>query len=648
MQIFTSFSLRRGLVLAGLVLGSFVAPASAEMSPAKALAAAQILAKAEDWARARATAHGIGRDVIEWQYLRAGEGAFAEYRAFLAKNSDWPGLPRLQKAGEASISDGAAPAQVIAYFARRGPKTAPGLRVLIAAQRAVGASGKARDLAVQAWKTMILPVEDEDWLQKTYVSSLRPVQAERLDMLLWRGALKDAKRQLARVDAAHLALGRARIALAENKDGVNALINAVPARLRNDPGLVFGRFQWRMKREYYESAAELILAQKSFGRAEVWGNRRRALARQLMRDGNGALAYKVAAAHGLKSGNNYTDLEWLAGFIALSDLKDPETALRHFNRFRMAVASPVSLGRAGYWEGRALEAMGAQADARAAYAFGGRFQTSFYGQLAAEKAGLPVDPDLAGARRYPGWQQAGFESSSVFRAAVMLQAAGDSLTGAWFLRYVADKKDADALAQITQLAVEMNDPYVALRMGKLAAGRGMGLIGAYFPMHALARADLAVAPELALSIARRESEFYDAAQSPAGARGLMQLMPGTGKEMAQKRGDTPSTARLTEDPVWNAQLGSDYLAQLIEEFGNYPVLVSAAYNAGPTRARQWIARYGDPRSSSVDVVDWIEHIPYRETRNYVMRVAESLPVYRIRLQGQLLPLKPLGTPALLR
>ncbi len=381
MQIFTSFSMRRGLVLAGLVLGSFTAPASAEMSPVKALAAAQDLAKSEDWTAARAMAHGVGRDVIEWQYLRAGEGEFAEYRAFLAKNSDWPGLPRLQKAGESAIGDGAVPAQVIAYFAKRGPQTAAGLRALIAAQRAVGASGKARDLAVQAWKTMILPVEDEDWLQKTYGSSLKPVQAERLDMLLWRGALKAAKRQLARVDAAHVALGRARIALAENKDGVNALINAVPARLRKDPGLAYARFQWRMKREFYDSAAELILAQKKFGRPEVWGNRRRALARQLMRDGKAAVAYKVAARHGLKSGSNYNDLEWLAGFIALSDLNDPETALRHFNRFRMAVSSPVSLGRAGYWEGRALEAMGAQADARAAYAFGGRFQTSFYGQL---------------------------------------------------------------------------------------------------------------------------------------------------------------------------------------------------------------------------------------------------------------------------
>ena len=299
----------------------------------------------------------------------------------------------------------------------------------------------------------------------------------------------------------------------------------------------------------------------------------------------------------------------------------------------MAVGTPISLGRAGYWEGRALEAMGARDDAASAYAFGAQFQTAFYGLLSAEKIGLPLDPALTGEMRFADYKQASFMSSSVLKAALVLEEAGETPLAARFLRHLGESLSPQELGQLGDLALD-HDPYLAVLVAKFAADQGIVLNRAYYPLHALAEADLPVEPELAMAIARRESEFYPMAQSHVGARGLMQLMPRTGEAMAEKVGIENYSDSLLFDPIVNTRLGSAYLAQLIEEFGNNIPLVSVGYNAGPTRARDWIKRYGDPRTGEVDPVDWIEHLPFRETQNYVMRVAESIPVYRARLHGE--------------
>ncbi|AMY67606.1 lytic transglycosylase domain-containing protein [Frigidibacter mobilis] len=409
------------------------------------------------------------------------------------------------------------------------------------------------------------------------------------------------------------------------------------------PGLAKDRFRWRISRNLYDEAADLLLERsasaEALGAPQGWAGWRATLARREMRVGDPARAYRIASTHHLTSGSSYADLEWLAGYIALRKLDDPETALMHFARFRMAVAGPISLGRAGYWQGRAYDELGREEEARAAYTFAAQYQTGFYGLLAAERLGLPLDPALAGREEYPGLEGAAFAATSVFEAAELLYAAGESGLGERFLLHLAESLGPADLQRLAGHALRHQRPHLALMVAKTAAGQGLVLPAAYFPLNGLEKMDLPVAPELALSIARRESEFDIGVVSHAGALGLMQVMPGTAKMMAEATGQPYALGRLTSDWRYNASLGAAYLAKLTEEFGPAAALVAAGYNAGPGRPRQWIRDLGDPRAPGVDVVDWIEAIPFTETQNYVMRVAESLPIYRARLTGEAGPIR---------
>jgi soluble lytic murein transglycosylase len=430
-------------------------------------------------------------------------------------------------------------------------------------------------------------------------------------------------------------VAEARIALQDDAKGIDALIAAVPDSMKGSAGLAYDRFKWRIRRDRYEDAATLLLERsdsaESLGDPEAWADWRRRLARKFMREGDVKLAYRLAARHRLERGDDYADLEWLAGYIALRKLGDAETALKHFARFQAAVKTPISLSRAYYWLGRAHQALDQTAQAQAAYAEGARYQTAFYGLLSAEKVGLPLPPAMAGGERYPDWRGAAFGKSSVFQAATLLQAAGDRVLALRFLLHLGEGLAGEDIARLAGMALEWNDANTALVLAKAAAEKGVILPTAYFPTNGIEALDLPIEPELALAIARRESEFNPAAVSHAGALGLMQVMPETAKRMAAKAGLGYDRVRLTTDWTYNAQIGSTYLAGLVAEFGTSPVLVASGYNAGPGRPRRWIEAYGDPRDANVDVVDWIEAIPFRETQTYVMRVAESLPIYRARL-----------------
>jgi soluble lytic murein transglycosylase len=405
-------------------------------------------------------------------------------------------------------------------------------------------------------------------------------------------------------------------------------------------GLAYDRFRWRISKDRYDTAGDLLLERsesaETLGDPVQWADWRRKLARWEMREGDPSRAYRMAARHrlGPDAGEDYADLEWLAGYIALRKLGDGETALSHFDRFAAAVDGPISLGRAGYWRGRALEALGRAAEAQAAYAEGARYQTGFYGILAAEKVGLPLSPALKGGEAYPDWRQGAFTGSSVFQAGALLMQAGEQTLAARFLLQLAEGLSGEEIGRLAGLALEMDEAYVALALAKAAADKGVIWPSAYFPIIGMEKLDLPVRAELALAIARRESEFNPVVISSAGARGLMQVMPGTAKMMAAKLGVAYDGGKLTSDWRYNARLGAAYLDGLVEEFGPSPLLVATGYNAGPGRSRKWIEALGDPRAEGVDPVDWIEHIPFRETQTYVMRVAESLPIYRARIGAE--------------
>ncbi len=620
-------------------------PALAANDPA-AMRAAMDALRAGDWEKAAwqgARAGPVGRDVIEWHRLRAGLGDFDALQNFLARRGDWPGLSYLRARSEKSLPIGSRAKEVAAYFQSEAPQTGVGARALAAAYQKLGRTTDAEQQVVLAWIGKDMTAEDETALLQRYGGLLKPYHESRLDMLLWRGQSAAAERMLPRVGEGWQALARARLALREDKGGVDTLIAKVPASLADHPGLAFERFQWRARKGRNADAIDLLLSREGekdpLGQPERWADWRGTLGRWAMRNGRAEAAYRVAAGHGLTSGSDYAELEWLAGYVALTYLRDPAMALQHFRRFRVAVATPISLGRAGYWEGRAYEAMGNAENALQSYAFGAEFQTSFYGLLAAERAGLPMDPALTGTETYPSWKSAAFVKSSVFEAGALLLDAGETDLGERFLTHLTESLDPVQAGQLADYALSRKDAHLALMISKRAADAGVVLPRAYYPVVDLGVKDPRVPLELALSIARRESEFDPVVVSGAGARGLMQVMPRTAQEVARSLDLTFDSQRLLSDPVYNATIGKAYLASLIDTFGGNMVLVSAAYNAGPSRPEQWIRDWGDPRSGGVDVVDWIEHIPFTETRNYVMRVMESLPVYRARLSGKTGPIR---------
>lgn len=380
---------------------------------------------------------------------------------------------------------------------------------------------------------------------------------------------------------------------------------------------------------------------KSLGEPAAWARRRAGLARSALRTGADAQAYRIVAQHHLAPGASadYAELEWLAGFIALRRLNDPAAAVVHFERFQAEVTSPISVGRAGYWLGRAYAELGDVERAHAAYRLGAEQQTSYYGLLAAERIGRPFDAELADPPDLPDWRSAAFMKSDVLIAGLMLLEVGQTDLAARFLTHLVEGLDLTQALQLGRMGVDLGQPHLAVLIAKRAAQRGQVLLGAYYPQHPVADLSLGMAPEMVLAISRRESEFNPVVVSPAGARGLMQLMPGTGKLVAGQLGlsDQHSTARLTADWKWNARLGARYLSGLAQRFDGNVVLMAAGYNAGPGRPEQWMQDMGDPRTDQIDMIDWIEMIPFEETRNYVMRVTESLPIYRARLGQPPLP-----------
>lgn len=633
----------RAASLALMLIMPMISGAKAEDSAG--LKAALRLADKGDWAGAVAQARASGplsAAIIDWERLRDATGSFGEYQAFLTSYPDWPGLSLLRKQGERELA-GASPDEVLAYFRDGLPQTGTGSLALIQALQATGQEEVARKEAVRAWRTMPLTANEQDSFLAFYAPILAEHHDGRTAAMLREGYTEDARRMLPLNSAFTRVIAEARVALQADDKGVDTLVAAVPEKGLTSGGLAYDRFRWRIRKDLYDGAGDLLLERsvsaQALGDPEQWADWRRRLARKEMREGDPARAYKMAARHYLESGADYADLEWLSGYIALQKLGDAETALKHFRRAEKAVRGPISLSRANYWEGRALEVLGRANEAGAAYAEGARFQTSFYGLLSAEKVGLPLSPAMVGGENFPDWRQGSFTGSTVFLAARELMAAGDETLAARFLLHLSEGLDGTDIGRLAGMAMEAKEPYVALSLAKASADKGVIWPSAYFPVPALSGMKLPVDPELALSIARRESEFNAAVISPAGARGLMQVMPGTAKMMAQKIGVSYEPGKLTSDWKYNAQLGSAYLQGLVAEFGTSPLLVASGYNAGPGRSRQWMELLGDPRSDAVDPVDWIEAIPFRETQTYVMRVAESLPIYRARLSGQAGPIR---------
>ncbi len=597
-----------------------------------------------NWTAAMITARGdgqVGLDLILWHWLRAGHGDARQLIDFVTRNPDWPGMPYLREKSEAAIVEASHDA-VRAFFAEQGPQTGTGALSYARALQAAGRAGEAEAEIVLAWRTLALSSDEHAAFLADHGTLLKPHHAARLDMALWKRWSSNARAMLPLISDGERALAEARLALQSEAAGVDSFIDAVPAALQDDAGLARDRFAWRLAKRRKADAVELLLERstsaESLKEPWAWGNPRRDLTREAMRDGRYQEAYKIASTHFLTEGSDFAELEWLSGYIALRFLKEPKKAVEHFRNQLLAVDTPISLGRAGYWIGRAEEAAGNVQAAQQAYEFGGAYQTSFYGLLAAEKAGMDVDPRLAGNEEFPDWKDAEWLKSSVYQAAVLLLASDELDLGERFLTHLAESLDRTQIGQMGRMLADFDRPHVQVMLGKRAAQVGMEMHASYYALHPLIDRNFPIPTEMVLAIARRESEFDPKVISHAGARGLMQLMPRTAEAVSGWLGKDYELSRLTSDPEYNAELGSAYLAKLAEDFNGNVVMMSAGYNAGPSRPERWMDLYGDPRKGQIDVIDWIETIPFDETRNYVMRVAESLPIYRARLGRDPLPI----------
>jgi len=585
-------------------------------------------------------AGAVASDIVEWHLHRAKAGTAEGAINFLARNPDWPGLPYLKKRSEGSFL--AAPIDVIGqFFEKNPPQTAQGGLAYAAALNAAQNKKLARKIVRKAWESYEMPALVQDVYVSSYGKDIKNLTPKRLYEMLWRQEDEQAKALYPLLNRSDKALARARIALMDGKSGVDALLSQVSSKQRSHPLLSHARFKWRLSKGKQKSAIQLILAKSkskdTLGRPEVWGDDRRNIARDLVRDKLYQKAYQLAANHFMDTGEIYADLEWLSGYIALRFLKKPEMAQFHFERFMFAVDTPISLGRAYYWLARAYRDQGQSEKAYKAFQEGAVYQTSFYGLLSAEEISAPFKYDFYPPKKLPDWRNAPFLKSSVFKAAILLFASGQDVLGERFITHLVETLPDEQIIQMIHFLEEFKRPHVLVMVGKRKASQGRSFPRPYFALHPMVDENYPVPAQLSLAIARRESEFDPRVVSPVGAAGIMQIMPRTAKEMARKVGVRYDKNRMLSDWKYNARLGTVYLQELSERFGANPVLVSVAYNAGPTRAENWSRLLGDPRSSKVDIIDWIEMIPFAETRNYVMRTTESLPIYRARLGQNPLP-----------
>ena len=606
------------------------------------MALALSAADARDWVTARDAARRSGpmaEALVGWQAMRAGHGQIGDYIDFVRAYGDWPGLALLRERGDAKLRPDLPPQDIRDWLGNRLPDTLAaenGYLATLDPQAAVAERARF-------WTTVPLTAPEEAAFLAAHEGDLAPLMTARAVAMLDRQEWAQAERLLPRLPEPDRPLLAARIALQAGRAGVDDLILALPEPARADPGLTMDRYLWRVRAKQHDGAQALMLEASTSAEAlrdpAAWAQMRVDYARLAMRNGDWARAESLARPHFLPPDNrHYADLEWLAGFAALKQ-GAADRALAHFLHLETVVGSQISRSRAFYWQGRAHGALGDQAAADAAYAQAAAMPGTYYGQLAAERIGATMPADYAAPGPLPDWRGAALGNSTVFQAGLWLLATGRADEAQRFFLHLSETADPQDTLRMARLMAEAGMPWHSLRLSKRAADKGVIHPGAHFPLTGLHDTDLGVPAELVLSIARQESEFNPAARSPVGARGLMQVMPGTAEEMARRIREPYDVARLTQDGAYNARLGAAYLAGLRDRFGASTALIASGYNAGPGRPARWLRDFGDLRRD-MDPVEWVELIPFDETRNYVMRVTEAMPVYRARILGHPAPIVP--------
>ena len=583
----------------------------------------------------------VARKLAEWVILRSDDnGASVErYRAFITGNPSWPSQTFLRRRLEAALwDDRREDATVWAWFENQSPLSAKGKFALARAMLGRGDRANAERLVRDAWRNDPMSEDTENTALDLFGALLTPGdQKARMDLFLYGSEHEAALRAAKRLGAGQVALAKARIAAYRKASNTKALLEAVPHELHSDPGYVFARIQLLRREEKFAEAAQLMLgAPRDPARlynVDEWWIERRLLSRKMLDIGERRTAYLIARDAALPARDIYkTEQEFTAGWIALRFLNDPATAAQHFARIGVGSVNPTALARAGYWQGRAAEAAGRAQEARAAYTAAAAQSTSYYGQLARAKLGLPqIELNAA-----PTGRGRGVEKLEIVRAVQLLYALDERAIAIPIFGDMGENGDPEALVGLGELASRHGDARGMLLLGKAALNRGLPFDFYAYPVTGIPPFR-SIGPDVEQSIvyaiARQESAFNPNDVSPANAYGLMQVTPDAGRYVCKKYGASFDLARMKNDPAYNAALGAAELGGLIEDYRGSYIMTFAAYNAGRGSVKKWIERYGDPRDPKVDAVDWVELIPFSETRNYVQRIMENLQVYRARFGG---------------
>ncbi|MBX2830955.1 MAG: lytic transglycosylase domain-containing protein [Rhodospirillales bacterium] len=589
----------------------------------------------------------------EWMLLTSPNSghSFEEITAFIDAHPNWPSQALLRQRAEEAMTDAVPDDAILAWFKRSAPVTADGATRQIKALLGAGQESAAIALVRSSWINENFGNGQERRFLSRYGKYIdQETHQQRLDRLLWEGRLSTASRTMKYVSDDYRLLANARAALRAMKGGVDGAINRVPEKYRNDPGLIYERVRWRRIKDRDQEARDLLLSQANelayiSIRPQYWWLEKAILARRALQKGHITDAYRLVANHGQTDAGDIAEAEWYAGWIALEFLGDAEIALTHFQNLYDVVQYPISLSRGAYWAGRANVAIGNEKRAKEWFELAAQHAHTFYGQLAIDALG--TKPTYSVEQPIPtAEQRAAFEDQELTKVVRKLGEMGlGNIIRPFIMALVYEHDEPEYLAMATDLAREYGRADLGIIAAKRSIRTGSGYLDAAYPIHEQVPLGRAPDPALVHAIMRQESLFNPMAMSSAGARGLMQLMPATAKRMAKSIGMEYDTERLTSDPSFNIAVGRAYLERLLNRWDGQEVLTIASYNAGPTRVRQWINEYGDPRDSDVDLVDWIEMIPYSETRNYVQRVMEGTYVYRRRFARDEIAMGQNDTPA---
>ncbi|ETA69603.1 lytic transglycosylase domain-containing protein [Candidatus Pelagibacter ubique] len=616
--------------------------AISEMQKSKWTSALKIAKKAKD--------NSI-YNFIQWKHLltSGNQASFYEYQVFLNKNSDYPRIDRIRYLAEHKLStESVSPKKIINWFGEKDPLSGYGKIILGESYILIGDKNKGTKLIKEGWITADLSKNELKYFRKKFKKYLNADDyIKRADYLAWNGDRWDLQRLIRYLPKDYELLYNARYLLMSKGYGVDQAIANVPQKFKNDAGLNYDRLKWRRKKGRVDSSAEILLKIRNdkeyLVRPDKWWKEREIISRALLYKKKYEVSYKISSNHGMTEGSEYAAAEWMSGWIALSFLNDPLTAKNHFKNFYENVSYPISLSRGAYWLGRAYEKIGENEQSNNWYREATKYLTTYYGQLAFLKLNSNGKFELEKDMEIDPKYRIQFFNKELVKISYLLDELKKDKYTKHILRHLANDniaKGSEVLA--AELATSINRYDFAIQVSKIASYQKRFHNKYNYPIISTPKyINKRKIPEsaLILSIIRQESEFDLEANSHAGAKGLMQLMPYTAKLVSKQAKLPYSKSRLTTDPEYNINLGSHYIAGLILQYdGSYPFAV-AAYNAGPNRVKYWKKINKDPQKKQVDYVDWVELIKFRETRNYVQRVMENYNVYRYILEQRPIPMK---------